>query len=51
MVAFDEIIDRYLYKIARFVGIDAGPFKADYERVFIDSDCHCTGRTFCGHVR
>ena len=29
-VAFDEIIDRYLYKIADFVGIDAGPFEADF---------------------
>ena len=39
-VAFDEIIDRYLYKIADFVGIDAGLFEADYERVFIDSDVY-----------
>lgn len=39
-VAFDEIIDRYLFKIAGFVGIDAGPFEEDYERVFIDSDVY-----------
>ena len=39
-ITFDEIIDRYLYKISGFVGIDAGPFEADFKRVFIDSDVY-----------